>query len=48
MGTTNFKELQANYKKLMQDAYTKSKSDQSESNRLYAEADELRKSLFAF
>jgi len=48
MAKTNFKELQGNYKKLMQDAYSQSKSDQDESNRLYAEADALRKSLFAF
>ena len=48
MGKSNFKKLQDKYKTLMQDAYTVAKTDQSESTRLYAEADELRKSLFAF
>ncbi|MCP4459552.1 MAG: Lacal_2735 family protein, partial [Cytophagales bacterium] len=48
MAKNNFKLLQSEYKKLMQDAYRLSKTDQCESTRLYSEADELRKSLFAF
>ena len=48
MGKNNFKNLQAKYKTLLQDAYTISKTNQLESNRLYAEADEIRKTLFSF
>jgi hypothetical protein len=45
---TDFKTLQAQYKKLLNDAYQMSKVNQQESVRLYAQADQMRKALFAF
>ncbi len=48
MAIHNTENIQNKYKKLLMDAYKVSKTDQSESQRLYAEADELRKLVFAF
>jgi len=45
---TDFKTLQAQYKKLLNDAYQMSKTNQSESVKMYAQADQMRKALFSF
>ncbi len=48
MAKNDFRTLHANYKKLLNDAYRIAGSNQEESARLYAEADNLRKTLFAY
>ena len=48
MAKTNFKTLQLKYKTLLNDAYQLASTNQIESERLYAEADKLRKTLYAF
>ncbi len=43
----SYENLHAQYKSMLNQAYQLSKSDKSESKRLYAKADELRQQLFA-